>query len=69
MLAIERRKDGQAPGQVRLVMGRQVQAVHAPLQELLLAPFRWLISVKLMGILAILLCLLQRFEPLALLDC
>jgi len=50
-------------------MRGQVQSIHAPLQKLLLAPFRWLIFVKLMGILAILLCLLQRSEPLALLYC
>jgi hypothetical protein len=38
VLAIERREHGQAPGQVWLVMGRQVHAEHAPLQEPLLAP-------------------------------
>jgi hypothetical protein len=38
MLVIKRREHGQAPSQVRLVVGRQVHSEHAPLQEPLLAP-------------------------------
>jgi hypothetical protein len=72
VLPIERREDSQAPAQIRQVMGQQVQAVDAPLQEFLLAPLgQWgLIMLLAMTMtMTMSLRLLQLPETLPLFNC
>ena len=70
MLPIECREDSQAPAQIRQVMGQQVEAVDATLQEFLLAPLgRWGLIMLLAMTIAMSLRLLQLSEPLPLFNC
>ena len=70
VLPIERREDSLAPAQIRQVMGQQVQAVDAPLQEFLLAFLgRWGLIMLLAMTMTMSLRLLQLSEPLPLLNC